>query len=161
MGNASKRGIVELVPRPPELVLPAGHAGGVAVDDAVTHRLFEDPYERGEAVLHRGAAALVRDPAVRRTVHGAVRDHADGQVPEGGHDAPSPAGEVGVQGLRFEPAQREPHHRIAVLGEGHGRGLGAHAGLGEALHLVDPGLCCLLVVERLNCLLLGLALADR
>ena len=94
--------------------LPAGHPGGVAVDDPVADSLFHDPDQNGEAVFHGGPAALVGDPPVHRPVDGTVGDHPHGQVPERWDDALAPPGEVGVEGLGFQAAQRQRHHGVAV-----------------------------------------------
>jgi hypothetical protein len=56
--------------------LPADDAGGIAVHDPVSDRLFHDPDQHGQAVLDRGAAALLGDPAVDGAIDSPIGDHA-------------------------------------------------------------------------------------
>jgi hypothetical protein len=79
--------------------LPAGDPCPIVLHNAVPDGLLQDADEDREAVLDGGPAAVVGYPGVDGAVNGAVSDHPDGQVPEGGHDAFPPACRVGIERL--------------------------------------------------------------
>jgi hypothetical protein len=67
--------VVELVFGALVIALPADDAGGIAVHDPVSYRLFHNPDQDGQAVLDRRPAALFGDPAVDSAVNRPVGDH--------------------------------------------------------------------------------------
>jgi hypothetical protein len=81
---------------------------------------------------------LVSDPGVYSAVDRSICDHAYGEMAESRDDAAAPAGEVGVEGFRFESAERKGHDRFAVFGERHGGGGRADTVMSELLESVDP-----------------------
>jgi hypothetical protein len=116
IGKRQGARIVELVFGTLVIALPADDAGGVAVDDPVSDRLFHDPDQDGQAVFDRGPTALLGDPAVNGAIDGPVGDHAQRQVPECGHDPFAPSGQVGIEGLALQAAQGQRHDGVAVHG---------------------------------------------
>jgi hypothetical protein len=110
-------------------LLPAGHPGGVDLDDAVTDCLLHDADQDGDGVLHRGAAVLVGDPVLHGAVDDTIGDHPHREVAQGGDHTHPPPRQVGVQRFQLQAAQGEIHVRFAVFGELHGGQRRAQAGL--------------------------------
>ena len=142
VGEGEGTRIIELVLGLAELVLPTGDASGVAIDDSVAHGLVEYPDEYRQAVLDRRAAAFVSDPAVDGPVDGAVSDHADREVTQGGDDTTTPAGQVGIERLGLQAPCGERHDGLAVLVEGHGCGDRGDSVGCQSLERFDPALGC-------------------
>lgn len=132
--------IIEFVFRALKVTLPAGHPGGVAINDPVAHALLHDADQHGQAVLHRRATAPIRDPAVDHTVNGTVGDQSHRKVPEIRDNALTPPCQVRIEGLALQTAQGQRHHPLAVLGKSRGCRGGVNSSPRGTLHDLDPGL---------------------
>jgi hypothetical protein len=71
------------------------------------------------------------------------------EVTHGRYDASAPAGEVRVEGLTFQAAQRKAHGRLAILREPHGRRVRVDAAPCRSLHRIEPRPGLLRVIEGL------------
>ena len=120
VGQRKRARVVKFVFRTLKLPLPTAHSSWVPVNDPVAVRLLHHSHQRSQAVLHRRAAAAIRDPAMDGAVNGTGRDHPYREVTEGRHNPLAPPRQVRVEGLGFEAAQRQHHVRCAVVGESHG-----------------------------------------
>jgi hypothetical protein len=107
VGQRQRARIVEFILGTLVLALPANDPSGVSPDHAIPDGLLHNANQHREAVLDRRPAALLGDPAVNSTVNGPGSDHSNRDTTERGHDALAPSGQVRIEGLALQAAQRQ------------------------------------------------------